>query len=78
MNRWMKAGAAVLALGVLGTMAGCGGKQAASSTPAKPAAASSAKKELKVACVATYPPFVYKDKDGKIVGFDVDLSLIHI
>lgn len=74
MNRWRKAGAAVLALGVLGTMAGCGGKQAASSTPAKPAAASSAKKELKVACVATYPPFVYKDKDGKIVGFDVDIT----
>ena len=74
MNRWMKAGAAVLALGVLGTMAGCGGKQAASSAPAKPAAASSAKKELKVACVATYPPFVYKDKDGKIVGFDVDIT----
>ncbi|WP_291057880.1 substrate-binding periplasmic protein [Dialister sp. UBA1703] len=74
MNRWMKAGAAVLVLGVLGTMAGCGGKQAASSAPAKPAAASSAKKELKVACVATYPPFVYKDKDGKIVGFDVDIT----
>lgn len=74
MNRWMKAGAAVLALGVLGTTAGCGGKQAASSAPAKPATASSAKKELKVACVATYPPFVYKDKNGKIVGFDVDIT----
>ena len=54
MNRWMKAGAAVLALGLLASLSGCGGeKQAASSKAAAPA-----KKELKVACVATYPPFV--------------------
>lgn len=70
MNRWMKAGAAVLALGLLAGLSGCGGeKQAASSKAAAPA-----KKELKVACVATYPPFVYKDKEGKIVGFDVDIT----
>lgn len=69
---WMKAGAAVMAVAAMGLMAGCGG-EAAKSAPAK-AASAPAGKELKVACIATYPPFVYKDKDGDIVGFDVDIT----
>lgn len=75
MNRqWMKAGAALLALAALGVTAGCGGEPAKSS-PAKAAASSAeAGKTLKVACIATYPPFVYKDKDNKIIGFDVDIT----
>lgn len=75
MNRqWMKAGAALLTLAALGVTAGCGGAPAKSS-PAKAAASSAeAGKTLKVACIATYPPFVYKDKDNKIIGFDVDIT----
>ena len=49
MNRWMKAGAAALALCMMAGLSGCGGeKQAASKAASAPA-----KKELKVACVAT-------------------------
>lgn len=70
MNHWIKAGMAVAALGLVVSMAGCGDKQNGSSQKAE----APVKKELKVACVATYPPFVYKDKDGNIVGFDVDLT----
>ena len=45
MNRWMKAGAAALALCMMAGLSGCGGeKQAASKAASVPA-----KKELKVA-----------------------------
>lgn len=70
MNHWTKAGAAILALTVLGTMAGCGGEKASSS----PAKSAPVKKELKVVCNATYPPFAYKDEKGNITGFDVDIT----
>ena len=74
MNRqWMKAGAALLTLAALGVTAGCGGAPAKSS-PEKAAASGEAGRTLKVACIATYPPFVYKDKDDKIIGFDVDIT----
>lgn len=74
MNRqWMKAGAALLTLAALGVTAGCGGAPAESS-PEKTAASAAAERTLKVACIATYPPFVYKDKDDKIIGFDVDIT----
>ena len=65
MNRqWMKAGAALLTLAALGVTAGCGGAPAKSS-PEKAAASGAAERTLKVACIATYPPFVYKDKEDK-------------
>lgn len=74
MNRqWMKAGAALLTLAALGVTAGCGGAPAKSS-PEKVAASGAAERTLKVACIATYPPFVYKDKEDKIIGFDVDIT----
>lgn len=74
MNRqWMKAGAALLTLAALGVTAGCGGAPAKSS-PEKAAASGAAERTLKVACIATYPPFVYKDKEDKIIGFDVDIT----
>lgn len=31
------------------------------------------KKKLSVAVEASYAPFEYKDEDGHIIGFDVDL-----
>lgn len=75
MNRhWLKAGACVLALAAMGLAAGCGNTQSNTSKSAAPAASSSEKKTLRVACIATYPPFVYKDKEGDIVGFDVDIT----
>ena len=74
MNRqWMKAGAALLTLAALGVTAGCGGAPAKSS-PEKVAASGAAERTLKVACIATYPPFVYKDKEDQIIGFDVDIT----
>lgn len=74
MNRqWMKAGAALFTLAALGVTAGCGGAPAKSS-PETAAASGAAERTLKVACIATYPPFVYKDKDDKIIGFDVDIT----
>lgn len=76
MNRqWMKAGACVLALLAMGLASGCGGT-AKSENPKSEAASTSAspKKVLKVACITTYPPFVYKDNKGEIVGFDVDIT----
>lgn len=74
MNRhWMKAGACVLALVAMG-LYGCGNSQSGTTKEAAPAVSSAEKKTLRVACIATYPPFVYKDADGKIVGFDVDIT----
>lgn len=74
MNRqWIKSGALLVAMAAMGLVAGCGETtQPAKSTA--PAASAEGKKVLKVACVATYPPFVYKDKAGDIVGFDVDIT----
>ena len=75
MNRqWMKKGAALLALAALGLTAGCGGSPAKSEAAKSEAPKASSEKVLKVACIATYPPFVYKDKDEKIIGFDVDIT----
>ena len=75
MNRhWMKAGACICALAAVGLMAGCGDSDKKSASQAAPAASSQEKKTLKVACIATYPPFVYKDQAGDIVGFDVDIT----
>ena len=79
MNRqWMKAGAALLTLAALGVTAGCGGAPAKSS-PEKRAASGAAERTLKVACIATYPPFVYKDKEDKpvLVFSDVHAPFDH-
>ncbi len=49
----------LIALGVVGvTMVGCGGKK---------------EKTLVMGCSAEYPPFEFR-KDGKLVGFEIDLA----
>jgi polar amino acid transport system substrate-binding protein len=57
--------AAVFMVGAL--VAGCGGQQ----QDAKEA--KSDKKVLRIACNADFAPFEFQDKDGKYVGFDMDL-----
>lgn len=61
----MKSAAFVLAASAIFFSTGCGGE--AGSSTATP------KKKLSVAVEASYAPFEYKDEDGHIIGFDVDL-----
>ena len=61
----MKSAAFVLAASAIFFSTGCGGE--AGSSMATP------KKKLSVAVEASYAPFEYKDEDGHIIGFDVDL-----
>lgn len=61
----MKSAAFVLAASAIFFSTGCGGE--AGNSTATP------KKKLSVAVEASYAPFEYKDEDGHIIGFDVDL-----
>ena len=61
----VKSAAFVLAASAIFFSTGCGGE--AGSSMATP------KKKLSVAVEASYAPFEYKDEDGHIIGFDVDL-----
>lgn len=38
------------------------------------AIAADAKKKLRIGTEGAYPPFNYMDKDGKVVGFDIDIA----
>ncbi|ABZ82808.1 amino acid abc transporter, amino acid-binding protein, putative [Heliomicrobium modesticaldum Ice1] len=67
MNKWMRIGCtAALAAGLLVSLAGCGGNA--------PATTATAKKKIVVGTEATYRPFEWKDEQGEIIGFDVDLA----
>lgn len=61
----MKSAAFALAASAIFFSTGCGGE--AGSSAAAP------KKKISVAVEASYAPFEYKDENGLIVGFDVDL-----
>ncbi|MGE5417978.1 MAG: basic amino acid ABC transporter substrate-binding protein [Acidobacteriota bacterium] len=59
----------VLILGLMAFSIGCGSTEKTTTGDADKAA----KKILKVGSEAAYPPFEIQDKDGKFVGFDMDL-----
>lgn len=68
---WKKVMAAgMLAAGVMGLLAGCGGDQ--KSADASQAATSSHK--VVIGLDDNFPPFGFKDKDGNLTGFDIDLA----
>ena len=74
MKKFTKFGlVALLILGLTFALVGCGGK---TDDTKKDASTDTTKKEekkaLKVATEAAYAPFEYKDKDGKIIGFDAE------
>lgn len=58
--------AAVILMGVMAMVEGCGGNRAESQ-------AASDGRTLKVATEAAYPPFRYMDQDKHMVGFEIDL-----
>lgn len=62
--------AGILALGAAGILAGCGGDKAAKSA----APAAQAPKKIVVGLDDSFPPMGFKDDNGKIVGFDIDLA----
>jgi len=62
----------LLVLGLVAALAGCGGQEKASTESDKKAETSAAKKYV-FASDTAYAPFEFQDKDGKYVGFDMDL-----
>jgi len=54
----------------LGLLAGCGGQKKQAAAPA----AKEAPKKIVVGLDDSFPPMGFKDKDNKIVGFDIDMA----
>lgn len=68
---WKKAAmVGMLAMGAMGLLAGCGGDQ---KSAASSQAASSSHK-IVIGLDDNFPPFGFKDKEGKLTGFDIDLA----
>ncbi len=68
--KWKKmilAGAVLL--GAAGMLAGCGGDKKAA-----PAADAGAGQKIVIGLDDNFPPFGFKDKDGNLVGFDIDMA----
>ena len=80
MKTWLKRIAVFAAVGVLAAvLAGCGGapeKKDATKEPAKESAADAIKKKgkLVVGTATGYYPFEMADKNGKLVGFDIEVA----
>lgn len=67
--KWKKAIAAGILLAcTAGLLAGCGGEQKAAS------AAGGENKKIIIGLDDNFPPFGFKDKDGQLVGFDIDMA----
>ena len=67
--KWKKAIAAGILLAcAAGLLAGCGGEQKAAS------AAGGENKKIIIGLDDNFPPFGFKDKDGQLVGFDIDMA----
>lgn len=66
---WKKTVAVGLAAAcVVGILAGCGGDK-------KPAAEAPKTQKIVIGLDDNFPPFGFKDKDGKLTGFDIDLAM---
>ena len=70
MKKLMIAG--VLALGACGMLAGCGGGDKAASSAAKAASGKPAK--IVAGMDDTFAPMGFRDEQGNLVGFDIDLA----
>lgn len=70
MKKLMIAG--MLALGACGMLAGCGGGDKAASSAAKAASGKPAK--IVAGMDDTFAPMGFRDDNGKIVGFDIDMA----
>ena len=70
MKKLMIAG--MLALGACGMLAGCGGGDKAASSAAKAASGKPAK--IVAGLDDTFAPMGFRDDNGKIVGFDIDMA----
>lgn len=67
--KWKKAIAAGILLAcAAGLLAGCGGEQKAAS------ADGGENKKIIIGLDDNFPPFGFKDKDGQLVGFDIDMA----
>lgn len=67
--------AGIAAAGIAGLIAGCGGsdkKETKQNAAAKEAAAP--QKKIVIGLDDNFPPFGFRDKDGQLVGFDIDLA----
>lgn len=77
MKTWLKRMAALVVLGVMAAAVfGCGGAPAKSEEPKKETAADTIKKKgkLVIGTATGYYPFEMADKNGKLVGFDIDVA----
>lgn len=77
MKIWLKRIAIMVALGILSAVVfGCGGSPAKKDEPVKGAAIDAIKKKgkLVVGTATGYYPFEMADKNGKLVGFDIDVA----
>ncbi|MHB8172072.1 MAG: basic amino acid ABC transporter substrate-binding protein [Thermincolia bacterium] len=73
MKKYLKSVLSVmLVLGLALALVGCGGKQT-TSTEGEKKTEETAKKKYVFASDTAYAPFEFQDKDGKYVGFDMDL-----
>lgn len=77
MNTWVKRIASLVVVGIMTTaLFGCGGAPAKKEEPKKETAAEAIKKKgkLVVGTATGYYPFEMADKNGKLVGFDIDVA----
>lgn len=64
--------ACCLAIGAAGLLAGCGGDKKAASAAASAAGGNGNK--IVIGLDDNFPPFGFKDKDGNLTGFDIDMA----
>ena len=73
MKKWQKMLAAGLAAVMMAALAGCGGQQQAA-TSGSSSAAGDKNGKVVVGLDDNFPPMGFKDENGEITGFDIDLA----